>query len=93
MMNTNKYLPIGTVVLLENGKKRVMVTGYKSTTVNEADPEKKETEWDYNGCIFPEGIIASDQMLVFNHSQIKEIFFMGLTDLETQIFHEKLNNL
>ena len=48
-MNYEKYLPIGTVVMLKGGEKRAMITGFCS--VSEDDPEKI---YDYNGCLYPE---------------------------------------
>ena len=45
-----KYLPIGTVVLLKGGSKRVMITGFCSVDGNESD-----VIYDYNGCVYPEG--------------------------------------
>ena len=47
-----KYLPIGSVVLLKGGKKRLMITGYCMQT-----QEKPGVIYDYSGCIFPEGLI------------------------------------
>ena len=63
----NKDLPIGTVVLLRGGLKKVMITGYSS--VSREDSEKV---YDYNGCIFPEGFMENVYVL-FDASQIEEI--------------------
>ena len=40
-MDTGKYLPIGTVVMLKGGTKRVMITGF--CVMQESDKEKV---WD-----------------------------------------------
>ncbi len=63
-------LPIGTVVLLEGGTRKVMICGYSS----KGDDDEKV--YDYNGCIFPEGFLENIYLL-FNHDQIDEVCFIG----------------
>ena len=89
--NNGKYLPIGSVVLLNGGKRRVMVAGYKSLTDGEKPNEI--LEWDYCGCIFPEGLLSSEQNLLFNHSQIEKIYCIGYFDEEARNFHEALKKI
>ena len=67
--NLGRFLPLGTVVLLKGAKKRLMITGFCSF-----DEEKKDKMYDYTGCLYPEGIITSKQMALFDHSQIEKIF-------------------
>lgn len=86
-MNFNKYLPIGTVVLLKNAKKKVMITGFCSTT------ENNNEVFDYTGCLYPEGFLSSEQILLFNHDKIEKIYYMGLVDEEEKIFKDKLVSL
>jgi len=80
-----KYLPIGSVVLLNGGTKKLMVTGF--CTVTNENPDQM---YDYCGCIYPEGVIRSDQNCVFNHDQIKEVFFVGFDSDEETAFKDKL---
>ena len=61
-----ELLPIGSVVLLQDGVKKIMITGYMA--VNQEDEQKI---YDYSGCIYPEGLLSSDQCLLFFHNQIK----------------------
>lgn len=82
-----KYLPVGTVVLLKNGKKRIMVTGFCVT------PEGKNDAFDYCGCLYPEGFLSSNQNCLFNHNQIEKVFHMGLVDEEEIKFKEQLRSL
>lgn len=70
-MNKNN-LPIGTVVLLKGGLKKIMITGRSS--VSRDDSEKV---YDYNGCIFPEGIMENVFSL-FDADQIEEVLYMGM---------------
>lgn len=81
----DKYLPIGSVVLLNGGTKKIMITGFCAVTNEE--PDKM---YDYCGCIYPEGVIRSDQNCVFNHDQIKEVFFVGFDSDEETEFKNKL---
>lgn len=85
MNNNGKFLPIGTVVLLKGGKKRLMIIGFCSY-----DAEKKDKAYDYTGCLYPEGIISSKQMALFNHSQIDKIYHLGYSDEEEKTFKKKL---
>ena len=74
-----KYLPIGTVVMLENGSKRVMITGF--CAIEGGDKSKI---WDYSGCLYPEGFLDSRKTCLFNHDQIKQVYHLGLADDEEE---------
>lgn len=76
-------LPIGTVVILKDATKKVMVTGYKSKT-----PDSDKV-YDYNGCIFPEGFIENVYCL-FNHSEVEEVFYLGLENDESKDFRRQV---
>ena len=86
-MKYEKYLPIGSVVLLKNAKKRLMITGFCVI------PNDSEEEYDYSGCLYPEGIISSDEVAVFNHNQIEKVFSAGFSDNEEKEFKEKLKKM
>lgn len=83
-----KYLPIGSVVMLKEGTKRVMITGFCAV-----DDRQKNGMWDYIGCLYPEGFLSSKQTCLFNHEQIETVYFMGLIDEEEQEFKEKLKKI
>lgn len=83
-----KYLPIGTVVMLKEGTKRVMITGFCSMAA-----EDQSVMYDYAGCLYPEGFLSSDQTALFNHDQIATIYHMGLVDEEEKTFKTQLNML
>lgn len=84
-MNFDKYLPIGTVVMLKGGSKRIMIIGFCCS-------DNKDTTkiYDYSGCLYPEGTISSDKVLLFNHNQIDKIYHLGLVDEEEKEFKSKL---
>jgi len=81
----DKYLPIGTVCMLNGGTKRVMITGFCATP-----KEDKTKMYDYSGCIFPEGFLVSNQACLFNNDQIEKIYHMGLQDELHENFNKKL---
>lgn len=84
-----KFLPIGTVVMLKEGTKRVMITGFCSAA--QEDPDKI---WDYTGCPYPEGYISSNQTCLFDHDQINKVHYLGFKDDdEEKKFKETLNKL
>ena len=42
--------------------------------------------FDYGACVYPEGMITSDQLFAFNHDQIEKVCFMGyVTDKQQEI--------
>lgn len=88
MKDTSKLLPIGSVVLLDGGEKKVMVTGFY--TVPKEDQNKI---YDYCGCLFPEGVISSEQNLLFDHKQIVKVFYMGFKNDEEKEFKQKLGEV
>jgi len=80
-----KFLPIGTVVMLKGASKRLMITGFCSM------PSEDEGEmFDYAGCMYPEGFLSSDQTALFNHNQIERVYHLGLIDDEEKTFKQSL---
>lgn len=87
-MKYEKYLPIGSVVMLKGGKKRAMIIGFCSIP-----QEDKSKMYDYSGCLYPEGMIASDKILLFNHEQIEKIYCLGFSDEEEKQFKTNLKKM
>ena len=92
----DKFLPIGTVVLLKGGKKEIMITSYcifpNNTQIKdgqEVKPLKKM--YEYGGCIYPEGILDSNMVCAFDHNQIGKISFMGYQTEAQQELSKVLN--
>lgn len=81
------FLPIGSVVLLTNTLKKVMITSYLVVSNNNS-----KIVYDYAGCMYPEGVISSEQVIVFNRNQIKEVIHTGLESLEEKNLVDKLMN-
>lgn len=85
-MEIKKLLPIGSVVLLKNGKKRVMIFGVKQTD------NSTGIEYDYISVLYPEGNMGEAGQFLFNHSDIEKVFFQGYEDKEREEFIEKLED-
>lgn len=86
MNNNEKYLPIGSIVRLKEGSKNLMIIGFCTIS-----PENPNVIMDYNGCMYPEGVLSSDVNFLFNHEQIEEILFKGYVNDEEINFKNKLN--
>jgi hypothetical protein len=80
-----KLLPIGSVVLLDDAEKRLMVCGWLPET------EDKQ-KYDYIGCYYPEGYIDAEQIFAFNHEQIKRVDYIGFADAEFQLFVQRVSD-
>ena len=83
-MEIKDLLPIGSVVLLNDGQKKVMIIGVKQTE------EESGEEFDYSGVLYPEGFVAELGQFLFDHSDIKEIFHKGYEDEERTEFLGRL---
>lgn len=78
-------LPIGSVVMLKDAEKPLMIYGIK-----QLDTDNPEVEYDYIGVLYPEGNIGSDFQYLFNHDDIEEIKFKGY---ETEQFKNFINTI
>lgn len=82
-----QFLPVGSVVLLKGGNKKVVITGrvVAPNTTNEV--------FDYSGCPFPEGLTSLERFYCFNRDQIDRVFFIGFQDPEELQMQEYLSQL
>lgn len=71
-MRIEGLLPVGSVVLLQQGKHRVMIIGYCQKLLSQPDQV-----YDYVGCLFPEGYINAEQNYLFNREQIDKVYHVG----------------
>ena len=92
-----RFLPIGSVVLLKGAKKALMVTSYcifPTGTQIEKDGTEVEAEkkiYEYGGCTYPEGIVESNTVHAFNHADIEKILHIGYETDEYKEFTQILN--
>lgn len=75
-----KYLPIGSVVLLKNGTKKVMIYGRKQIATESGKI------FDYVACFYPEGNVSDDYTFLFDHENIDKVIFEGYSDEEDKKF-------
>ncbi|GED04249.1 DUF4176 domain-containing protein [Bacillus atrophaeus] len=85
-MAESKLLPIGSIVLLEGGSKKLMIYGRKQIVVSN-NPKM----FDYIGVFYPEGYIDQEYTFAFNHSDIENIIFEGYQDEEETEFQHVLD--
>lgn len=84
MKDVRELLPIGSIVLLKEAEKRLMVFGVRQTD------EDTGTEYDYIGVLYPEGNLGENVRFLFNHEDIQEIYFRGFDDEERTQFMQRL---
>ena len=86
-MEFEKYLPIGTVVLLKGCKKRGVIVGF--LVISKEDKKM----YDYGGVLYPEGFVSSSKTILFNHNQIDKVYYVGLEDEENNNFMNLLKKI
>ncbi len=84
----NQLLPIGSVVLLKESEKRVMVMGFC-----QAKPDDLSVIYDYCGCLFPEGYMDAEHVYLFNHEQVEKVYSLGYMDEEQFAFSNRITDL
>jgi hypothetical protein len=92
-----KFLPIGTVVLLKGGTKEVMITTYcifptNTQIVNNQEIKPKIDLFEYGGCLYPEGILDSNTSFAFNHADIEKILFLGYETPKQEELSKKIKD-
>ncbi len=86
MNNIEELLPVGSIVLLKNGKKKVMIIGIKQKNLRD------NIVYDYLVIPYPEGFVNQDCLFFVNHIAIQEVFFRGYEDDERKEFINKLSD-
>lgn len=83
-----KYLPIGTIIKLKSGHHKVMITGFCLY-----DHDQAHTLYDYCGCAYPEGMLSTNEVNLFNHTDIEKIYHIGYTDDDEKKFKVNLGSM
>lgn len=79
-MKVKDLLPVGSIVLLKNGEKRLMITGIMQGEI--VGLFRKIKTYDYIGVIYPEGYTDDTMQYLFNHDDIVKVLFRGFEDEE-----------
>lgn len=80
-----ELLPLGSVVTLKEGTKRLMIAGRVQQNI------KSGMIYDYVGCLWPEGYIDKEHCYLFNHEDIDCLYYIGLQDVEEFNFRFELD--
>jgi len=79
-----KYLPLGSIVELKESYQKIMIIGYSQVDMID------KNIYDYNACLYPDGVISSKFNILFNHDDINKIYVLGLVDNETKQFLDNI---
>ena len=72
-------LPIGSVVQLRNGERRLMVTG---RVIASSD----DVVHDYCAVLYPDGLTGSDSLYFFDQDVVDVVYGVGFQDAEEAAF-------
>ena len=73
-------LPLGSIVLLKDGEKKLMIYGRGQLSVTTGEG------FDYVACLWPEGNLDEEFMFLFNNEDIEEVSHHGYADEEDAEF-------
>jgi len=76
-----EFLPIGTLVRLKGGKRKLLIIGINQIGSN-------GVTYDYCSCMYPYGYLNSDQLFLFNNDKIEEIYQKGYSDNELEEYYD-----
>lgn len=85
-METTKLLPLGSVVYLTEGNKKIMIIA-RGLVVKNGDGV---AFFDYGGVPYPEGLM-DDKIAYFQREGISKVVFEGFSDLDDEATVEKIN--
>ena len=80
-----ELMPIGTVVTLKNGTKKLMIVGRLQA---QKDSSKV---YDYAACLWPEGTLDSQHFYLFDQEDIHLLYHIGLQNVEEFQFRSVLD--
>lgn len=86
-MASYDFLPLGSIVLLQGGTRKVMIIA-RGMNVKRGDDTYF---FDYAGVLYPEGL-TSDQVAYFNQDGIVKVYFHGYRDDEDDTVATALKN-
>lgn len=85
-MENSKLLPLGSVVYLKEGNKKLLIIA-RGLVAKNGDGH---IFFDYGGVPYPEGLV-DDQMAYFQNDAITKVVFKGYTDLDDEATVDKIN--
>ena len=85
MMETKKLLPLGSIVLLEEGLQKLVIVGRGA--IYEDQETGQDTFADYMAVLYPSGM-NPETTIFFQHDNIDKVVFEGYSDEEEDRFLE-----
>jgi len=85
-MEKVEYLPLGSIIVIKGGVRKVVIVARGVG----AKINGNMRLFDYSGCVYPDGI-TGEKTLLFNHSEIQKVIFMGYTDEDEKLMVENIN--
>lgn len=89
-MKFGELLPIGSVVLLKDAHKKIVIVGIMPIKHME---DGSDITYDYMGVPYPEGYMGTQSGLLFNHESIQSVIFQGFSNEERDIFVEMIQRI
>ena len=87
LLKSSEYLPIGTVVTVGDGDKKLMIIG-----LLQVKAEDNQT-YDYSAVLYPEGYLDPSETYLFNKNQISRIYYLGYVSQEQKQNNQKIEQL
>ena len=87
LLESSEYLPIGSVVTVEDGTKKLMIIG-----LLQVKAEDNQT-YDYSAVLYPEGYLDPSETYLFNKNQISRVYYLGYVSQEQKQNNEKIEQL
>ncbi|MCS5464791.1 DUF4176 domain-containing protein [Enterococcus lactis] len=85
MTEKQELLPLGSIVLLEEGLQKLVVVGRGVVYTDQVTG--KDTFADYMAALYPTGL-NPETTIFFNHENIDKVIFKGYSDEEEERFLE-----
>ena len=85
MTKKQELLPLGSIVLLEEGLQKLVVVGRGAVYTDQVTG--KDTFADYMAALYPTGL-NPETTIFFNHENIDKVVFKGYSDEEEERFLE-----
>ena len=73
-------LPIGSVVLLKDATKKLMIIG-----ILQVKPDEEKI-YDYLAVPFPEGYLGKDSNFLFSHEDVQDVIYRGYENPQQKDF-------
>lgn len=85
-MMWNGLLPIGSVVLLKESTRRLLIVGQCVSR------DENSRIFDYTAVLFPDGFSKPDKMYMFDREQIDKVYYVGYMDEKSKDFLPKMED-